>query len=70
MRLGLFGSVHLFAKLLRGSRERFGLGSNGFLVVALHHFFSFLERCLNGSLFLGVQMFAVFLHRLVRGMDQ
>src|SRR3989338_4915246 len=39
LHLGLLGGVHLFAELLRGSRQRFGLGVDGGLVVAFYHLF-------------------------------
>src|SRR5512145_515018 len=68
--LGLFGGVHLLAQFLRGGGQCFGLRVDGILVVALHHAFGILQCGFDGGLFIGRQLLAVFLHRLVGGVDQ
>src|SRR5512134_2076700 len=70
LRLGLLGGVHFFAQFLRGAGERFSLGVDGVFIVTLHDFFGFLQCAFDHAFFIRSQLFAVFLQRLLRGMDQ
>ena len=66
LRLGLLGGVHLLAQLLRGGRQRFGLGFDRVLVVGLDDFLGFLDRGLDLRLFVRIELVAMLGQRLLR----
>src|SRR5688500_3747051 len=62
--LRLLFLVDLLGELVRGLRQRLGLGLDGGLVVALHRLFGVLERGLDLRLLVGTGLVPVLLQRL------
>ncbi|MDG5978308.1 NAD-specific glutamate dehydrogenase [Hydrogenophaga taeniospiralis CCUG 15921] len=62
---GLRSGVHLLAQLLAGRHERFGLGLDVGLVLALGGFFHVLQRGFDGFFFRRIELVAVFAQRLL-----